>query len=119
MRPLSFRNVRRDVASFVSVMADTSSIHYSISGAGGGLRDAAIFGYIEGMEVNLPPEVETKLARLANQRGIDAQALACRAIESFVDYDDWFIREVEKGLAQIDRGEVLPMKPLPHVSRSA
>lgn len=59
------------------------------------------------MEVNLPPEVETKLARLANQRGIDAQALARTAIESFVDYDDWFIREVEKGLAQIDRGEVL------------
>jgi predicted transcriptional regulator len=59
------------------------------------------------MEVNLPPEVETKLARLANQRGIDAQALARTAIESFVDYDDWFIREIEKGLAQIDRGEVL------------
>ena len=59
------------------------------------------------MEVNLSPELETKLARLASQRGIDAQALARTAIESFVDYDDWFIREVEKGLAQIDRGEVL------------
>jgi len=59
------------------------------------------------MEVYLSPEVETKLARLANQRGIDAQVLARTAIESFVDYDDWFIREVEKGLAQIDRGEVL------------
>lgn len=59
------------------------------------------------MEVNLPPEVETKLARLASQRGTDAQALARAAIESFVDYDDWFIREVENGLAQIDRGEVL------------
>jgi predicted transcriptional regulator len=59
------------------------------------------------MEVNLPPEVETKLARLASQRGMDAQALARTAIESFVDYDDWFMREVEKGLAQIDRGEVL------------
>jgi predicted transcriptional regulator len=59
------------------------------------------------MEVNLPPEVETKLARLANQRGMDAQALARTAIESFVDYDDWFIRQVDKGLAQIDRGEVL------------
>src|SRR3954464_8853877 len=59
------------------------------------------------MEVNLPPDVETKLARLANQRGSDAQALARAAIESFVDYDDWFIREVEKGLAQIDQGKVL------------
>ncbi len=59
------------------------------------------------MEVNLPPDVETKLARIANQRGIDAQAVARDAIERFVDYDDWFIREVEKGLTQIDRGEVL------------
>lgn len=59
------------------------------------------------MEVNLPPDVETKLARIANQRGIDAQTLARDAIERFVDYDDWFIREVEKGLTQIDRGEVL------------
>jgi predicted transcriptional regulator len=24
-----------------------------------------------------------------------------------VDYDEWFIREVEKGLAQIERGELL------------
>jgi predicted transcriptional regulator len=59
------------------------------------------------MEVNLPPEVESKLARLAVQRGTDAQGLARTAIESFVDYDDWFIREVEKGLAQIEQGAVL------------
>ena len=59
------------------------------------------------MEVHLPQEIETKLARLAHQRGVDAQALARTVIESFVDYDDWFLREVEKGLAQIDRGEVL------------
>ena len=59
------------------------------------------------MEVNLPPDVETKLARIANQRGIDAHTLARDAIERFVDYDDWFIRQVEKGLTQIDRGEVL------------
>ena len=24
-----------------------------------------------------------------------------------VDYDDWFVREVEKGLAQIDAGQVV------------
>jgi predicted transcriptional regulator len=28
-------------------------------------------------------------------------------IERFVDYDEWFLKEVEKGLAQIDRSEVL------------
>jgi predicted transcriptional regulator len=32
---------------------------------------------------------------------------AARVIERAVDYDDWFIREVEKGLAQVDAGQVL------------
>jgi predicted transcriptional regulator len=36
--------------------------------------------------------------------------LAREAIERFVDYDEWFIREVEKGLAQIERGQVLSHK---------
>ena len=29
------------------------------------------------------------------------------AVERLVGYDEWFIREVEKGLKQIERGEVL------------
>ena len=59
------------------------------------------------MELNVPPDLETKLARAADRRGIAAEALALEAIERAVDYDDWFVREVEKGLAQIERGEVL------------
>jgi predicted transcriptional regulator len=59
------------------------------------------------MEVTLNPDVQTKLARIAAERGRDAEALAREAIERFVDYDQWFVGEVEKGLAQIDRGEVL------------
>ena len=38
----------------------------------------------------------------------DGTALMAReAIAHFVDYDDWFIREVEKGMEQIERGQVL------------
>src|SRR5574337_386978 len=59
------------------------------------------------MEVPLNPDVQSKLARLAAERGRDAEALAREAIERFVDYDEWFVNEVEKGLAQIARGEVL------------
>jgi predicted transcriptional regulator len=59
------------------------------------------------MEVALNPDVQTKLARIAAERGRDAGALAREAIERFVDYDAWFVHEVEKGLAQIDRREVL------------
>ncbi len=59
------------------------------------------------MEVPLKADVQAKLARLAAERGRDAEALAREAIERFVDYDEWFVSEVEKGLAQIGRGEVL------------
>ena len=59
------------------------------------------------MEVPLSPDVQSKLARLAAERGRDAEALAREAIERFVDCDEWFVNEVEKGLAQIARGKVL------------
>ena len=59
------------------------------------------------MEIPLSPDVQSKLARLTAERGRDAEALAREAIERFVDYDEWFVNEVEKGLAQIARGEVL------------
>ena len=59
------------------------------------------------MEVTLDPDVQSKLARLAAERGRDAEALAREAIERFVDHDEWFVTEVEKRLAQIARGEVL------------
>ena len=59
------------------------------------------------MEVHLNPDVQRKLSRIAADRGSDAELLAREAIERFVDYDEWFIREVEKGLASADRGELL------------
>ena len=59
------------------------------------------------MEVRLNPDVEAKLVRIAAERGRNAEVLAQEVIERFVDYDEWFIREVEKGLEQIDRGELL------------
>ena len=59
------------------------------------------------MEVHLSPDLEGKLARAADRRGVSADVLVREAIERAVDYDDWFIREVEKGLAQIDAGQVL------------
>jgi predicted transcriptional regulator len=63
--------------------------------------------YTGPMEVNLSPDLEGKLAQAAGRRGVSADALIREAIERVVDYDDWFIREVEKGLTQIDAGQVL------------
>lgn len=59
------------------------------------------------MEVHLNADVQAKLSRIAAARGSDAELLAREAIERFVDYDEWFIREVEKGIASADRGELL------------
>lgn len=59
------------------------------------------------MELRLSADLQAKLTRLAAEQGRDAEALAKEAIARFVDYDEWFIREVEKGLASADRGDLL------------
>jgi len=59
------------------------------------------------MEVHLNPDMQAKLARLAAEQGRNTEALVQEAIARFVDYDEWFIREVEQGLASADRGELL------------
>ncbi|HLI83475.1 MAG TPA: hypothetical protein VKV17_06125 [Bryobacteraceae bacterium] len=51
--------------------------------------------------------MEARLADIAAARGCDAEALAREALEQFLDYDQWFLAEVEKGLAQIARDETL------------
>jgi len=59
------------------------------------------------MEVQLNPETQAKLDRIAAERGRDAQALAEEAIERFIEHDEWFVREVEIGLAAADHGELI------------
>jgi predicted transcriptional regulator len=59
------------------------------------------------MQVNIGPELQAKLDRLAAERGRDPQALVQEAIARFVDYDEWFLREVESGLAAAERGEFI------------
>jgi predicted transcriptional regulator len=59
------------------------------------------------MEVTLSAELQERLARIAEERGTNPQELAREAIERLVDYDRWFVREVEKGLAQIEGGRTL------------
>ncbi len=58
------------------------------------------------MEIKLSLELQAKLDRIAAQQGRDSASLVHEAVERLVGYDEWFIREVEKGLAQIERGEV-------------
>jgi predicted transcriptional regulator len=62
--------------------------------------------YTYNMQVNLPPELQAKLDRIAAQQGRAPESLVNEAVERLVGYDEWFIRQVEKGLAQVERGEV-------------
>lgn len=59
------------------------------------------------MKVELTPELQAKLDAVAAQQGRDAQSLVQEAVERLVDYDQWFVGEVEKGLKQIERGEFI------------
>ena len=59
------------------------------------------------MEVRFNPDLQAKLTQLAFQRGRDTETLVVEAVERLVNYDEWFIREVEKGLAAADRGEFI------------
>jgi predicted transcriptional regulator len=59
------------------------------------------------MEVHFPATVQEKLSRLAAQQGRDSQALIVEAVERMIDYDQWFIAEVEKGLAAADQGDLI------------
>jgi predicted transcriptional regulator len=62
------------------------------------------------MEIELSPELQAKLDRIASEQGRDSKSLVHEAVERLVGYDEWFIRQVEKGLAQVDGGEVLEDK---------
>lgn len=61
--------------------------------------------YTTGMEVHFSPELQEKINRAAALQGRDAEALVQEAVEHFINFDEWFLREVEEGLAAADRGE--------------
>jgi predicted transcriptional regulator len=59
------------------------------------------------MEVPLNPDLQAKLQRLAAQQGRPSELLVAEAVERMVNYDEWFLREVDKGLAAAERGELI------------
>jgi predicted transcriptional regulator len=59
------------------------------------------------MDVPLNPELQAKIRRMAKRQGRASTALIVEAVERIVNYDEWFLREVDKGLAAADRGELV------------
>jgi len=56
------------------------------------------FHTLKAMEVHFTPELQAKL---------EADEYVQQLVESYVDHDAWFRREVAEGLAQLERGEFL------------
>jgi predicted transcriptional regulator len=59
------------------------------------------------MEVHLTPELQARIEQLAAEQGRDAESLVREAVERMVSYDKWFVEQVEKGLGEVERGELL------------
>lgn len=59
------------------------------------------------MEIPLTTDLQAKLSRLAAQQGRPTEALVVEAVERMVSYDEWFLREVQKGLTAADREELI------------
>src|SRR5256884_5058155 len=53
--------------------------------------------YTDGMEINLSPELQAKLDRIASQQGRDTESLVHEAVEPLVGYDQCLVRQVESG----------------------
>jgi len=47
------------------------------------------------------------MKRKTTRGGSESQSLVQEAVERLVNYDEWFIREIEKGLAAADSGDFL------------
>jgi len=59
------------------------------------------------MTLTLSEDLQNRLNQIALRSGRAAESLAQEAIERFVGYDEWFVREVEKGLEAGDHGELI------------
>jgi predicted transcriptional regulator len=67
------------------------------------------------MEIPLSPDLERRLMRIAGEQGRTSSMLVSEAIERFVSHDEWFVSEVEVGLAAADRGEFMTAEEVRHL----
>jgi predicted transcriptional regulator len=66
--------------------------------------DAPYAGF---MNLQVPPELEAKLTRMAAETGRTVDQVAIDLLASSVAHDEWFRREVEKGRASAREGRLL------------
>ena len=57
------------------------------------------------MEVNLSPELQEKLARIAAENNSGTEEYVRELIEHYLEHDSWFRQKVKNGISQLDRQE--------------
>jgi predicted transcriptional regulator len=66
--------------------------------------DAPYAGF---MNLQVPPDLEAKLTRLALETGRPVDQVALDLLNGSIDHDAWFRGEVEKGRASAGEGRLL------------
>jgi predicted transcriptional regulator len=59
------------------------------------------------MNLQVPPELEAKLTRLAAETGRTVDQVALDLLATSIDHDEWFRAEVEKGRSAAREGRLL------------
>ena len=59
------------------------------------------------MNLQVPPELEAKLTRLAADTGRAVDQVALDLLSNSIDHDEWFRNEVEKGATSAREGNLL------------
>jgi predicted transcriptional regulator len=59
------------------------------------------------MKIHFAPELEAKLNDIASGSGRSPEQFVQDLVKSYLDHDQWFRKEVQKGLGQLDCGEFL------------
>jgi predicted transcriptional regulator len=57
------------------------------------------------VEISLRSDLEAKLARIASDAGKAPNQIVEELVADYVDHDEWFRREVRKGMASLDAGK--------------
>ncbi len=61
-------------------------------------------GKMEVFTVRLPAELKAKIDELAKNTERSRSWVVNKAVENYVEYNDWFIEKVKEGIADADAG---------------
>ena len=59
------------------------------------------------MEINLTPEQEAELSKLATRKGRDPESLAQEVLGFYLKHEARFVEAVKRGIASADRGDLI------------